>query len=100
MMGFEPMTSSLPRKRSTPELHRHFGADEETRTLNIQLGRLMLYQLSYIRINKKSGESRIRTCEVEDDGFTVRSIWPLWNLPSAYSVKKELFLEKGLQRYI
>ncbi len=21
-MGFEPMTSSLPRKRSTPELHR------------------------------------------------------------------------------
>ena len=22
MMGFEPMTSSLPRKRSTPELHR------------------------------------------------------------------------------
>jgi hypothetical protein len=22
MMGIEPMTSSLPRKRSTPELHR------------------------------------------------------------------------------
>ncbi len=25
MMGIEPMTSSLPRKRSTPELHRLFG---------------------------------------------------------------------------
>ena len=23
MTGFEPVTSSLPRKRSTPELHRH-----------------------------------------------------------------------------
>ena len=25
-MGIEPMTSSLPRKRSTPELHRLIGA--------------------------------------------------------------------------
>ena len=24
MTGIEPVTSSLPRKRSTPELHRHF----------------------------------------------------------------------------
>ena len=28
-MGFEPMTSSLPRKRSTPELHRQ-GNERET----------------------------------------------------------------------
>ena len=49
-MGFEPMTSSLPRKRSTPELHRHsvkvkqkIGAGDEGRTRDIQLGRLTLY---------------------------------------------------------
>ena len=67
-MGFEPMTPSLPWKCSTPELHRlekggtqhpcpHFlstyfiyRAGDETRTRDIQLGRLMLYQLSYARV--------------------------------------------------
>ncbi len=75
MMGIEPMTSSLPRKRSTPELHRrfsfqvpgfefqvtptcklvtlqlvtHFRAGDRVRTGDIQLGRLTLYQLSYSR---------------------------------------------------
>ena len=57
-MGFEPMTSSLPRMRSTPELlglfqqkrfSKNFGAGDETRTRDIQLGRLTLYQLSYSR---------------------------------------------------
>ena len=51
MTGFEPVTSSLPRKRSTPELHRpKSGAGDGTRTRNIQLGRLKLYQLSYSRL--------------------------------------------------
>ena len=51
MMGIELMTSSLPRMRSTPELHRLFlfGAEDEVRTRDPQLGRLMLYQLSYFR---------------------------------------------------
>ena len=57
MMGFELMTSSLPRMRSTPELHRLFyflfRAENEVRTRDPQLGRLMLYQLSYFR--KKVG---------------------------------------------
>ena len=49
-MGFELMTSSLLRMRSTPELHRLFaGAENEVRTRDPQLGRLMLYQLSYFR---------------------------------------------------
>src|SRR5215213_4971794 len=57
-MGFEPMTSSLPRRRSTPELLGRFptpayclmsGAGDEARTRDPQLGRLMLYQLSYSR---------------------------------------------------
>ena len=62
MAGIEPATSSLPRKRSTPELHRLFyrGAEDGIRTRDPQLGRLMLYQLSYFR---GSGGSRIRTCE-------------------------------------
>src|SRR5213594_4332500 len=70
-MRFELMTSSLPRRRSTPELRGHvaqvvnlrfrwfksqadklttcptIGAGDETRTRDPQLGRLMLYQLSY-----------------------------------------------------
>ena len=52
-MGFELMTSSLPRMRSTPELHRlcnRAGAENEVRTRDPQLGRLMLYQLSYFRV--------------------------------------------------
>src|SRR5258708_6795878 len=72
-MRFELMTSSLPRRRSTPELRgpvaqvinlrfslvqvsnrqvnnlSWFGAGDETRTRDPQLGRLMLYQLSYTR---------------------------------------------------
>ena len=52
MTGFEPVTSSLPRKRSTPELHRlKIRAGDRVRTGDIQLGRLTLYQLSYSRIN-------------------------------------------------
>ena len=63
-MGFELMTSSLPRMRSTPELHRLCcGAEDEVRTRDPQLGRLMLYQLSYFR---KSGGGRwTRTTEPE-----------------------------------
>ena len=49
MTGIEPVTSSLPRKRSTPELHRLKREEDEIRTRDIQLGRLMLYQLSYSR---------------------------------------------------
>src|SRR5437879_13225359 len=57
-MRFELMTSSLPRRRSTPELRGResttnreskLGAGDETRTRDPQLGRLMLYQLSYTR---------------------------------------------------
>ena len=63
-MGIELMTSSLPRMRSTPELHRRHllkcGAENEVRTRDPQLGRLMLYQLSYFR---DCGRRWIRTTE-------------------------------------
>ena len=57
-MRFELMTSSLPRKRSTPELHWLLnGAEDEVRTRDPQLGRLMLYQLSYFRLFRFEGAS-------------------------------------------
>ncbi len=60
MTGFEPATPSLPWRCSTTELHwqlsplQKSGAGDETRTRDPQLGRLMLYQLSYSRISRKS----------------------------------------------
>ena len=63
--GFEPATSSLPRKCSTPELHRQyvkFRAEDEAQTRDPQLGRLMLYQLSYFR-KFYCGQGQIRTAE-------------------------------------
>src|SRR5438309_1360924 len=86
-MRFELMTSSLPRRRSTPELrgrsagrvdnlpltscnHNKLttcstvktGAGDEIRTRDPQLGRLMLYQLSYTRPR----ELRISECGPSD----------------------------------
>ena len=48
VMGIEPMTSSLPRMCSTPEPHRQ--AEDGDRTRYPQLGRLVLYQMSYFRV--------------------------------------------------
>ena len=51
MTRIELVTSSLPRKRSTPELHRPLvRAGDGIRIRDPQLGRLMLYQLSYSRL--------------------------------------------------
>ena len=64
MTGFEPVTSSLPRKCSTTELHWHyFRAEDEAQTRDPQLGRLMLYQLSYFRRKICCGRRWIRTTE-------------------------------------
>ena len=81
-MRFELMTSSLPRRRSTPELRgpeskasRKLGAGDEVRTRDPQLGRLMLYQLSYSRPNHPNpgAGGRIRTyVGREPAGFTAR----------------------------
>ena len=81
LMRIELATSSLPRKCSTTELQQQkwieflsiIGAEDGTQTRDPQLGRLMLYQLSYSRIFAQlcpgdillanGGESRIRTYE-------------------------------------
>ena len=58
MTGIEPVTSSLPRKRSTPELHRQEKrARDGIQTREPQLGRLTLYQLSYSRIIHQVGRT-------------------------------------------
>ena len=50
-MGIEPMTSPLPRECATTVPHQQkIGADKETRTPDIYLGKVVLYQLSYARI--------------------------------------------------
>ena len=117
-MGFEPMTSSLPRKRSTPELRRPWQilaifvfiksrAGDEVRTRDLQLGRLSLYQLSYSRnlaklnlINSIAAEFKIlhNLCTVgrggfeppksKDNRFTVCPSWPLWYLPGIHFLKE------------
>src|SRR5258706_15608565 len=90
-MRFELMTSSLPRRRSTPELRGRdirqasqlarslvqnlnhdkrqlvwyeLGAGDEIRTRDPQLGRLMLYQLSYTR--SRSERFQISNSKPED----------------------------------
>src|SRR5438105_13527501 len=55
------------------------GAGDGTRTRDIQLGRLELYQLSYSRSFDDGGGGRIRTSEGFADRFTVCSLWPLGN---------------------
>ena len=44
MTGFEPMTSSLPRRRSTTELLGGWRSGKRGSNRDPQLGRLMLYQ--------------------------------------------------------
>ncbi len=78
-MRFELMTSSLPRRRSTPELRgqrARIGAGDEIRTRDPQLGRLMLYQLSYTR-------PRIANCEMRISNLALRQMHVL-NSKSAF----------------
>ena len=73
-MRFELMTSSLPRKRSTPELHWLFRAEDEVRTRDPQLGRLMLYQLSYFRLFRFEGASESAPSKTKNLSF-IRGIF-------------------------
>ena len=67
MPRFELGTSSLPRKRSTPELHRlERWAGDRVRTGDIQLGRLTLYQLSYFRLLWGEQDSNLRRYKPTD----------------------------------
>ena len=94
------MTSSLPRKRSTPELHWLLtGAEDEVRTRDPQLGRLMLYRLSYFRIRlntKIVGRAGFEPTKACASRFTVCPSWPLWYLPIIY-ISKKLGADGGIR---
>ena len=89
MMGIELMTSSLPRMRSTPELHRLFL--ERGRRIElpfpawkagiIAIIRTPLVQKRILLSEKNGGQGWIRTTEGKTSRFTVCPIWPLWYLP-------------------
>ena len=102
-MGIEPMTSSLPRKCSTSELRRHFfprpncplpnhfrlrtyrlspfRAEDEVRTRDPQLGRLMLYRLSYFRNSMVCGDRWTRTTELRRGQIYSLLQLPLCDIP-------------------
>ena len=78
MAGVEPATSSLPRMRSTTELHQQHElqfattriyerinknrAENGAQTRDPQLGRLVLYQLSYFRESTTTSATVIFFC--------------------------------------
>ena len=62
-------------------------AEDGAQTRDPQLGRLMLYQLSYFRILAKVvtlivGKDGFEPPKSKDSRFTVCPIWPLWYLPN------------------
>jgi hypothetical protein len=94
MTRFELVTSSLPRKRSTPELHRQIAfnytikfsllsgrRDSNSRPSAWKADALPTELLPLIIFCIFSGESRIRTCEGVTSRFTVCPRWPLEYLP-------------------
>ena len=115
MAGVEPATSSLPRMRSTTELHQQHElqfattriyerinknrAENGAQTRDPQLGRQVLYQLSYFRESTTTsatviffvGADGFEPPKVKTSRFTVCPIWPLWNTPYFY-FKVQLFL--------
>ena len=56
------------------------GAEDEARTRDPNLGKVVLYQLSYFRIINV-GEDGFEPPKVKTSRFTVCPIWPLWYSP-------------------
>ena len=57
------------------------GAEDEARTRDPNLGKVVLYQLSYFRIKIDVGEDGFEPPKVKTSRFTVCPIWPLWYSP-------------------
>ena len=74
---------SLIEKASESQNLRGFlmGAEDEARTRDPNLGKVVLYQLSYFRIKIKVGEDGFEPPKVKTSRFTVCPIWPLWYSP-------------------
>lgn len=77
-------------------------AEDGAQTRDPQLGRLMLYQLSYFRILAKVvtlivGKDGFEPPKSKDSRFTVCPIWPLWYLP--FCAFEEVCFSIAVQRY-
>ena len=75
------------------------GAEDEVRTRDPQLGRLMLYRLSYFRIRlntKIVGRAGFEPTKACASRFTVCPSWPLWYLPIIY-ISKKLGADGGIR---
>ena len=85
LVRLELTTSSLPRKCSTAELFRqNIRAEDGAQTRDPQLGRLMLYQLSYFRI--------LHLWAVMDSNHRRRKPAELQSAPFGHSGNCPLFL--------
>ena len=115
MAGVEPATSSLPRMRSTTELHQQHRIGSATarkyerikkssgkRGSNPRPPAWKASALStelFPRINHDFrdgyffvGADGFEPPKVKTSRFTVCPIWPLWNTPNTYYFKVQLFL--------
>ncbi len=78
-LPYQGRTLPLSHESNTRENN---GAGEEIRTLDIHLGRVALYQLSYARkktLNKMVAWDRFELSKADAGRFTVCSLWPLGN---------------------
>ena len=82
-MGFELMTSSLPRMRSTPELHRLFYVWSGKRGSNSRPSAWKADALptELLPRHKKVGGEGFEPPKVKTSRFTVCPSWPLWYPP-------------------
>ncbi len=74
--GLEPATYSL----------------EGCRSSQLSYSRALFFT---IRHHQNGGENRIRTCEGVANGFTVRPLWPLGNLPAQRAIADKSKIQRS-----
>ncbi len=90
--------------------YRNNGAGEEARTLDFQLGRLALYQLSYTRKQKKwwrevdSNHRRLTPADLQSAPFSHSGITPQWSCSQESNLRptdyKSVALPTELEQHI
>ena len=101
-VGIEPATNQLIADCSTTELHwqnlKDLRAEDEAQTRDPQLGRLMLYQLSYFRIDSEESAARraagrsIRVWARMDSNHRSRKTADLQSAPFGHSGTRPNFI--------